>query len=397
MDYAIYPPQQPSPTAFAPQLPLSKSISNRALILDALTPGAGSRVVADCDDTDALATALASPLVSHIDVGAAGTAMRFMTAYAAATDGRNTRIDGSARMRQRPIGPLVDALRQCGADIEYAGLNGYPPLDITGRRLKGGLVEIDASVSSQFISAILMVAPVMSKGITIRLNGHTVSTPYINMTVEMMRRRGISIIVGTDTIHVAPGTYRPDPTPVEPDWSAASYWYEYRTLTGNAISIDSNPAESLQGDSIIDRIMSGIDSTEGHVDLDLENCPDLAQTIVVTLALKERPFTIRGLRTLRIKETDRLSALQCELARLGIAIEIVGDDTLHYDGHTSAHVDNHPVIATYHDHRMAMSMAFASIFHPGIVITDATVVNKSYPGFWHDMQRAGFTLKQVNN
>ncbi len=399
MNYAIYPPHRFNPD-FTPHLPLSKSISNRSLILDALSGEMPKKNgIAECDDTAAIMRALSDTHQHHIDIGAAGTAMRFLTAYLSTIDNRTFTIDGSERMRHRPIRELVDALQCCGAKIEYLREYEFPPLAIHGRRLKGGELSIDPSVSSQFISALLMIAPIMTDGLTITLDGDIVSAPYIYMTIEMMRRRGVDVNIdnreGHMIIHVDHSEYKSDNTPIEPDWSAASYWYEYSVLTGVPINIPTPPADSLQGDSAVyNMFQTAICNSCQPVVMDFLTCPDLAQTFVVTLALLGIPFRFTGLNTLKIKETDRIQALCLEMKKLGIPLKTPADGTIEWTGNTTVPEIN-PIIDTYKDHRMAMSMAFAALKFPGIIIRDTDVVSKSYPGFWKDMSRAGFTLNPI--
>lgn len=410
MDYRIYPPDGFIDTTV--NLPLSKSISNRALIINALTPGASALDnVARCDDTDAMTAALNST-GKTIDVGAAGTAMRFLTAYFAATPGREVTLDGSERMRQRPIGQLVDALRQTGADIAYADREGFPPLSIKGKRLKGGEVKIDSAISSQYISALLMTAPTMTEGLSLKIEGEIPSTPYVKMTLKMMEHRGIEAVVTPDAINVAPGQYRlPADNSIEEDWSAASYWYEITALSAGCVALPGLTIPSLQGDArcveIFERLgvlterddngaIALTPSPEMHsrLEIDLSEQPDLAQTAAVTSAVLGVPFRLSGLASLKIKETDRLEALRNELGKLGIDIDIERNETIAWEGKRHP-IFELPQIDTYQDHRMAMAFAPVAVFCPGIVIRDIEVVSKSYPGYWDDLRAAGFTLQDA--
>lgn len=405
-------------------LPLSKSISNRALIINALTPGASPLPrVAQCDDTDAMAVALASPDAREINIGAAGTAMRFLTAFYAATERTQAvTLDGSERMRRRPIGPLVDALRTLGADIEYAGEEGFPPLVIKGRKLSGGAISIPASISSQYVSALLMAAPVMEQGLEITLEGEVMSLPYIKMTLGMMAEAGAKADMEGNVIKVGPGGYRAgSPLTVEADWSAAAFWYELDALTAGWLTIEGGlrrPSESLQGDAAAEGIflrlgvttewddleeggdceLSGNPDADARLDTDLRHTPDLTQPVVVTCAMLGIPFTISGLDSLRIKETDRLEALRMELAKLGLTVEITDDPlrgiTLSWDGSRKP-VFEAPAFDTYDDHRMAMAFAPVAAMIPGTVIRSAEVVSKSYPGFWDALGEAGFTVEEI--
>ena len=394
-------------------LPASKSISNRVLLLNALcaTPGRLSNL-AQCDDTDAVLSALAQPDASEVNIGAAGTAMRFLTAYFATREGREVVIDGTERMRQRPIGVLVDALRQLGADIEYVEAEGYPPLKITGTRLHGGALTVSGSVSSQYITAILLIAPVIG-GITLTIEGEIMSRPYIDMTLALMARYGVKAEWRENVIHVPAGEYTALDFTVEADWSAASYWWAMQAIVPQSrISLKGLEPQSLQGDSRIAELMSQMGVTGNwcgrYLDLrsnggvgcccskfaDLSGTPDIAQTLVVMLCLMGRPFRITGLRTLRIKETDRLEALRTELRKLGYVMKVEGDDAIswHFET-TAAQTEIH--ICTYHDHRMAMAFAPAAIRFPGLIIDDAQVVSKSYPLFWEHLRQAGFKIEEV--
>ena len=408
----------PDPVVLA--LPLSKSLSNRLLIINALAgQPTHPSLVANCDDTRAMIEALATTGDCEINVGAAGTAMRFLTAYFATRPYRSVTIDGTERMRQRPIGPLVDALRQLGADIRYLGREGYPPLLIKGQQLEGGGVSVDAGISSQYTSALLMVGPCMKLGLELMLKGSIVSRPYIDMTLRMMNRRN-AFITERETaqdvheIRLAPRLYHIDNSgsPVEADWSAALYWYEVAALTGQSFILRGLSAGSLQGDSRVKSVFLelGVKTDflpEGGVkvyasgmpddsvlEVDLTECPDAAQTVVATCCGLGKRFIIKGLSTLPLKETDRLAAMKKELAKLGYDIEIIGNDTLRWMG-KRLEVSPEPIVETYHDHRMAMSLAPLSVVAGQIMVDDPQVVSKSYPDFWDDLAMAGFTLADV--
>lgn len=394
-------------------LPASKSISNRVLLLNALcaTPGRLSNL-AQCDDTDAVLSALAQLDASEVNIGATGTAMRFLTAYFATREGREVVIDGTERMRQRPIGVLVDALRQLGADIEYVKAEGYPPLKITGKRLHGGALTVSGSVSSQYITAILLIAPVIG-GIALTIEGEIMSRPYIDMTLALMARYGVKTEWRENVIHVPAGEYTALDFTVEADWSAASYWWTMQAIVPQSrITLKGLEPQSLQGDSRIAELMSQMGVMGNwcgrYLDLrsnggvgcccstfaDLSGTPDIAQTLVVMLCLMGRPFRITGLRTLRIKETDRLEALRIELRKLGYVVKVEGDDAISWHFETTA-AEASPHICTYHDHRMAMAFAPAAIRFPGLIIDDAQVVSKSYPLFWEHLRQAGFKIEEV--
>ena len=407
MNCRVFPPDEMLETQVS--LPLSKSISNRALVINALTDGAlPLKKVAKCDDTDVMVAALSSD-EACVNIGAAGTAMRFLTAYYSSQPGREIVIDGTERMRHRPIAVLVDALRACGATIEYVGEECYPPLRISGKKLHGGDITLSASVSSQYISALLMIAPTMEQGLRLTLEGDIISRPYIMMTLSMMRRWGVESEFVGNTITIAPQKYIPIDFEVEADWSAASYWYEIAALSSGDVSLQGLNSRSVQGDSEILKYFEGLGINTHFNDemvelepspdlvprlnIDLSDQPDLAQTIVVTSCMLGIPFHITGLSTLKIKETDRLEALRTEMLKLGMVLTIERDSELIWDG-TRRPIYEFPVIDTYEDHRMAMAFAPVSIFIPGIVINNIEVVSKSYPDYWQHLQDAGFKFQE---
>ncbi len=388
----------------AVHLPTSKSISARALVMAALAGDCTLSGLSDCDDTRVLRRALTERL-PEIDIMAAGTAMRFATAYFAAVPGEEHLITGSARMKQRPIRLLVDALRSLGADIAYLENDGFPPLRIRGLRLEGREVSISGGVSSQYISALLMIAPTMTDGLTLRLMGEVISTPYINMTLTLMRTFGAEASwLDGQTIRVEPGGYAGGTVfEVEPDWSAASYWYELVALSpdaGACITLPGLTAESVQGDSVVRTIFESLGvattfsdkgavlrktySSEGSFVFDFTSCPDLAQTVVVTCAMQNRPFTFTGLQSLKIKETDRIVALQTELGKLGVRVE-ADESRMWMTADNRCTPATTPVIATYDDHRMAMAFAPCAYLFPRLRIAHPEVVSKSYPQFWEDL------------
>lgn len=413
MNYRIYPPEDSMPAGIL-NLPSSKSISNRVLMLDALAGGGGElRNIAVCDDTESMRRALESDS-DTINVGAAGTAMRFLTAYFAMQEGRVVTLDGSERMRRRPISVLVDALCRCGADIEYLGEEGYPPLLIKGRRLAGGAVSLNASVSSQYVSALLMAAPMMDNGLVLTLEDDVVSMPYIRMTLGLMDEWGVECDKDGNVLTIRPGRYRVTDYDVEADWSAASYWFEAEALSSGGIELSGLRPGSLQGDSRLMELFRnfGVDAQWGddgllvlepspdlnpRVGLDLGEQPDLAQTIAVTCCMLGLPFRLTGLSTLKIKETDRLTALKTELRKVSFDVDIVDDSILEWDGRSRWPISggSDVIIDTYDDHRMAMSFAPVALYIPGIIIRDAGVVSKSYPGFWDDMQKVGYQIEEV--
>ena len=396
-------------------LPASKSICNRVLTIVALSDGVGDVYnVSDCDDTNAIINAITMHQKGekYINIGAAGTAMRFMTAMLALRTKATVTIDGSARMRKRPIKELVDVLCQLGAKIEYAGeSDSCPPLLIHQAPMRGGTVSINGSISSQYISALMMIAPGLSDGLTINITGGLVSRPYVEMTAAIMRDFGAQVLCTDNQITIKQGDYQSRTYSVENDWSAASYWYEIRSLIPDVnLRLASLHKNSTQGDSKVAEIFKlfGVEteytsdgvlltynpkSVAERIDIDLQNQPDLAQTIVVTACLKGIPFRISGLSTLRIKETDRISALISQLAKLGYTVRETEDATLESDS-VRRSCDKAPAIETFDDHRMAMAFAPASIIVPGITIEDAEVVSKSYPKYWEHLKLIGFTLSE---
>lgn len=390
------------------QLPASKSISNRALIIHALSNGTSSiSNLSDCDDTQVMIKALKGDS-ELIDIMAAGTAMRFLTAYLSATPGQHT-ITGTQRMQQRPIQILVNALRALGAQIEYPKKEGYPPLHICGTELSGNEITLAGNVSSQYISALLMIGPVLKNGLQLHLTGEIISRPYINLTLQLMKEFGASASWTSEScISVKPQPYHCIPFTVESDWSAASYWYQIAALAPEAdIELTGLFRKSYQGDSrgaeVFTRLGVVTEFTEMGVrlkktgklperlDEDFVDIPDLAQTFVVTCVLLNIPFRFTGLQTLKIKETDRIAALQTELAKLGYVLRDENNSILSWDGER-CQPQAAPVIHTYEDHRMAMAFAPAALCLPHIVIADPQVVSKSYPGYWEDLKKAGFRI-----
>lgn len=407
MNYVIHAPAASWKTSV--QLPASKSICNRALILNALSYSPYEiQNLSDCDDTDVMVKALNSN-DSHFDVKAAGTAMRFLTAFLSKVVGEWT-ITGTERMKNRPIRILVDALNAVGAKIEYLEKEGFPPLRIMGSALQGGEISLDGGVSSQYISALLMIAPLMERGLTLHLQGKVISKPYIHLTLQLMKQYGVESEWVGSTIKVAPQSYRPLPYTVESDWSAASYWYEMMALSQQAeIELKGLFKESLQGDAAGAKLFAQLgvatDYKAGGVVLrkngnvcqkliyDFVNEPDLAQTFVSTCAFMNIPFRFTGLQSLKIKETDRIEALKCELRKLGYVLTDTNGSILEWNGER-CEPEAHPVITTYEDHRMAMAFAPASLVRKeGIEIAHPEVVSKSYPHFWENLESAGFVVE----
>ncbi len=390
-------------------LPSSKSISNRSLIIYALTEqGMLPHNLAQCDDTDVTLAALQSN-DEVINIMAAGTAMRFLTAYFSVKEGAVKTITGTERMQNRPISTLVNALRELGADISYIDKDGFPPLRVKGKQLQGGSIELDGSISSQFISALLLIAPTFKDGLTLKLINNITSVPYINMTLALMAEAKANVKwLNENTIRVEATPYTAKQITIEPDWSAASYWFQMVALNPKAsITLPQLSFKSLQGDSkgaILFKKL-GVQTRENngkilltkneqvvnHLNANFKEIPDLVQTFVVTAALLGVTFRFTGVETLRIKETDRINALINELYKLGYIIKAEGDSIIYWDGNTTKG-EPHPVINTYEDHRMAMSFAPASIVHPELLINNPTVVSKSYPNFWEDLQKAGVKL-----
>lgn len=401
------------------QLPSSKSISNRVLIINALSGNSELPLnVSDCDDTNVMIQWLASK-PHTVDIGAAGTAMRFSTALLAVSEGEHV-ITGSPRMKQRPVAVLVDALRSIGADISYVENEGFPPLKIQGNpALRGGEITLRGDVSSQFISALLMIGPYLQNGLKLNLTGDIISRAYIDMTIDLMTEFGADVEWADDSsIIVKPGRYDKQRYVVEADWSASSYWYEIIALSDECTSVflPNLSPYSLQGDSAVADIFEllGVNtdflideednscvrlSKTGNVvktfEYDFSNQPDLAQTLAVTCCMMDIPFHLTGLSTLRIKETDRLNALKAELAKLGFDIQVLNDSELLWDGKRRKLSDEQLraiAIDTYDDHRMAMAFAPAALKNGAIIINHPEVVSKSYPNFWNDMQSAGFSI-----
>ena len=407
-------------------LPASKSLSNRALLISAMAHDAngGSMILpdnlSDCDDTDVIVSALRD-MPDVIDIKAAGTAMRFMTAYLSCRDGEEHVITGTDRMCHRPIKTLVDALRSLGADIEYVGEEGYPPLRIRGRRLQGGRIAIPGNVSSQYISALLMIGPLLSDGLTLTLTHEIVSRPYIDLTLCTMRDYGAEAEwTGVDTIHVAPGSYVSRSYYIESDWSAASYWYQLMALYCSedcSVRLSGLIDGSRQGDSQVrymysligvrtqfethqqftpsDVTLKAHDMQVPRMDFDFTHQPDLAQTLIATCLACGLHFHFRGLASLKIKETDRIEAMKTEMRRLGYVLHDYNDSELRWEGER-CQPEPDAVVRTYQDHRMAMAIAPMSVILGPLAIDDPMVVTKSYPHFWDDLRKAGFEIEVVD-
>ena len=388
----------------------SKSESNRLLILQKLFDGITINNLSDSDDTHHLQNALLTNDTS-INIGHAGTAMRFLTAFFATQSNRKVVLSGSERMHQRPIKILVDALRSLGAEITYTEKDGFPPLQIRGKKLIKNNVKINGNISSQYISALLLIAASLPNGLRIQLLGDITSIPYIKMTLSLLNRVGVSTNFEGQYIHVKPYLKPKEQVlVVESDWSSASYFYSIIALSkvGSEIGLSSYSKESLQGDSVLAKIYLhfGVEtsfkensillrktkeSSKDLLKIDLNKAPDIAQTIAVTCFGLGISCNLNGLHTLKIKETDRLEALHKELSKLGATISVT-DDSL--DLKASSKINSNISIETYNDHRMAMAFTPLAIKTP-IQILDAGVVTKSYRNFWEDMQQIGFQFNKL--
>ncbi|WP_210517990.1 3-phosphoshikimate 1-carboxyvinyltransferase [Hymenobacter terricola] len=400
------------------QLPASKSEANRALILQALAGGGTLSNLSDAHDTQLMGRLLAAaPGTAVLDAEDAGTVMRFLTAYLAVTGWRG-RLTGTARMQERPIGVLVEALRQAGASITYLSNEGFPPLELAGRESKAATagptaLAVRGDISSQYISALLMVGPRLPGGLRLRLTGHIGSRPYINMTVALMQLFGANCSAEGDTLRVSPRPYQPTDYVVESDWSAASYWYSLVALgpADSEITLPGLRRESLQGDQAIAGIMAhfGVETTflpagvhlrqqpfarQAEVlTLDFTDCPDLAQTVAVVAAALAIPVDMTGLESLRIKETDRIAALQTELAKFGGDLREVGEGR--FRAESTGFLVAGQSVATYHDHRMAMAFAPLALHGP-LTVESPIVVKKSYPQFWKELAKSGFVISEAD-
>jgi 3-phosphoshikimate 1-carboxyvinyltransferase len=401
------------------RLPLSKSENNRLLIIRELC-GAEFPIdaLSDAEDTKTLVRILAAAKTGKgtgevYDSGLAGTTTRFLAAYFSILPGTRV-LTGSARMKERPIHILVDGLRALGAKIEYLGEPGFVPLKIEGGVLAGGEIEVDGSVSSQFVSALLLIAPKMHNGLVIHFNGPIVSRSYINMTIRIMERFGVHPIWSGNTLSVSGQNYHVPENEkrllVEPDWSAASYWFSMAALATDVdLFIHGLHNDSLQGDRVTANLYDffGVHATfeDGGVRLkkttflpkniafNFEDCPDIVQTVAVTASALKIPMLFCGINTLRIKETDRVAALQNEMRKYGVVCNEPEKGVLETTAFTA---EKFPALAitTYNDHRMAMSFAPLALFAP-VTFDDASVVEKSYPSFWEELKRLGFVIEEL--
>ena len=399
----------------------SKSETNRLLILKALYPNISIENASNSDDSKVMTKALqaSTPNTQHptpntqlIDVHHAGTAMRFLTAYFAIQEGKEVILTGSSRMKERPIKILVDALRELGAEISYLENEGFPPIKINGKKILKNKISLPAHISSQYISALLLIAPKLENGLDIELVGKITSKPYIAMTLALLNQIGVKTSFENNNIKIhSKFKIQNSKFIVESDWSSASYWYSVVALSeiGTQITLSSYKENSLQGDSVVAEIYENfgvatifnnnnsitLSKTENSklstVNIELNNTPDIAQTIAVTCLGLGLECNLSGLHTLKIKETDRLQALKTELSKLGAKVSIT-DDSLFLK--STSILNNQVSIATYQDHRMAMAFAPLVIKTP-IIIENADVVSKSYPNFWNDLQEVGFTIKEI--
>ena len=400
------------------QLPASKSEANRALILRALAGGGTLGNLSDANDTQLMQRLLIETSNTDVlDAEDAGTVMRFLTAYLAVSGWRG-RLTGTARAQERPIAVLVDALRQAGARISYLNAEGYPPLAFGGFAAAADATEptalsVRGDISSQYISALLMVGLRLPGGLCLTLTGAVGSRPYISMTVALMQRFGADCVAAGDVLTVRPGQYRPTDYVIESDWSAASYWYALVALApaGSEITLPGLRRESLQGDQAIAAMMTqfGVETSflpdAVHLrqvplapqvaipTLDFTDCPDLAQTVAVVAAALARPVDMTGLESLRIKETDRIAALQTELAKFGGDLRDLGKGR--FRAESSGFAVANQSVATYHDHRMAMAFAPLAL-RGGLVVESPAVVRKSYPQFWQELAKSGFAVSEAD-
>ena len=398
----------------------SKSESNRALIIQAISKGLVQiENISNADDTEILQRVIQEaknhsgeePTV--LDIGPAGTAMRFMTSYLNFLPGKFI-LTGTDRMKQRPIGALTDALKELGCNLKSTHKEGYPPLEISGPFIqKVNNLAIDGNISSQYISSLLLIAPYLPSGLDLKIKGELTSRPYVEMTLEMLQSTGIQYKWEDNHIHISPQEYKKSSWLVEPDWSAASYWYSILALSESGeLYLPALKKESLQGDRQIAEIMElfgvktefidqdkhGIRLTKitpkiQHEVIDFTTCPDIAQTVVVVAAALKKDIQITGLHTLRIKETDRIAALQNEIAKFGCKLLEKGN-IFHLDT-SGSFTPEGLTFETYEDHRMAMAFAPLALTFPEIKIKEPQVVDKSYPEFWKHLANVGFAIEEA--
>ena len=409
----------PSTSHFALSITGSKSETNRLLLLKALYPNITLENTSNSDDSEVMIKALLksyflNPQSSIVDVHHAGTAMRFLTAFFAIQEGKQVVLTGSKRMKERPIKILVEALKQLGAEISYQENEGFPPIRIIGKKLIQTKVSLPANVSSQYISALLLIAPKLENGLELTLQGEITSVPYIKMTLALLNEIGVETSFIENKITVNPKQIiHNSKLIIESDWSSASYWYSIVALSeiGTQFTLSSYKKDSLQGDFVLSEIYKdfGIETlfnkensititkskkvTQKTLIYNLQSSPDIAQTIAVTCFGLGIGCHLTGLHTLKIKETDRLEALKTELSKLGANISVTNDAlTIEQSNNINSNIE----IATYQDHRMAMAFAPLALKVP-IIINDAKVVSKSYPTFWEDLQSIGLDIIESNN
>ena len=392
------------------QITGSKSESNRSLLLQALYPNISIRNLSNSDDAKVMQKGLVISS-GEVDIHHAGTAMRFLTGYYASQEGKNVVLTGSKRMKERPIKVLVEALRNLGADIEYVNSEGYPPIQIKGKKLQKNQVSLPADISSQYISSLMLIAPSLENGLELKLVGKITSTPYIKMTLGLLNQIGIETSFDGNHIKVLPKeNVGATELVVESDWSSASYFYSIVALSevGSEIKLSAYKKNSLQGDSILAEIYNefGVETTflkneivlkkvkhcqSTSIECDLANAPDIAQTIAVTCLGLGLGCKLTGLHTLKIKETDRLEAMYTELSKFGAEVAIT-DKTLSME--PISHFRPEVAVDTYNDHRMAMAFGPLAL-KTSFTINDTEVVSKSYPDFWRDLIALGFHLQEL--
>lgn len=412
MNYRIYPPEEIIETAI--DLPLSKSMALRAIAIAHLCGDikAAEGLESICTDSQVLYGALKGGIPtdgSALDLADCGAALRFVSAIAASTPGAEVLITGTPRLCERPVGALVDALRELGADIEYRGAEGCAPLYIKGMALRGGDIEVDASISSQFVSALMLIAPTLPTDLTIRISSGIQSQPYIMLTAAAMRRAGAECEVEPTKIDVKALPYRCASIDIERDWSAAAFWYEIVAIGSAWLTLPGLCSDSAQPDRAATKLFEclgaltegtddGVEASPspdlfGHLDADMTDSPDLVPALAVTAAMVGVPFRLSGVGALHHKECDRIAALRDELAKMGVAIyEDSYGTVIGWDGQRTP-IFSLPEFDSHGDHRIAMALAPTAFFIPGIVVKDAEVVAKSYPKFWDDLQSAGFILR----
>jgi 3-phosphoshikimate 1-carboxyvinyltransferase len=394
-----------------PHLPASKSICNRFLVLQQVSNGAiVPEIISDADDSQKLHHLLSNK-PEFADAGDGGTTFRFALAFFAASENYTGILTGSERLKERPQHLLIQALRSLGAEITCLETEGFAPVRITGKKLNGGKITIDAGVSSQFITAILLVAPLLKSPLDIELQGELVSSSYLEMTIDILRKSGVSIDYSGNNIHVGQANWNAAIFPVERDWSAASYWYSMLALANRgSVFLRGLKLKSLQGDAICASIFEnlGVNSVQEetgirlskvpvkteHIDLDASNFPDLVQTLVVVCVALKIKAKISGLKTLRIKETDRINAMQQELRKIKFDLILHKDDQLECSG-LSPDFSKIFLVETYNDHRMAMAFSALVTVVYKLAIRNPEVVSKSYPNFWKDVRESGISFAEL--